>query len=226
MNSPQLQARRGANWAFPPRFILFLTLALVTGLGLLASSLRWSQAVLGGFDLAAVLFSASILVLARNDPPAQLRVDAQANDSNRFGMLMITTLVMVVIVTAVAVELPESRKLVGAAHAAALLLVLSSLVIAWLFSNLIFALHYAHMFYREDGVGGLTFPRGDASGADYNPDYGDFIYFSLTIGMAFATSDVEICRPDIRRAVTLHSAVAFFYNLVILAFTINVTASS
>jgi uncharacterized membrane protein len=153
-----------------------------------------------------------------------MRVDAQANDSNRFGVLVITTLVMLVIVTAVAVELPESRKLTGTAHIAALLLVLSSLVIAWLFSNLVFALHYAHMFYREDGVGGLVFPH---SGEEpHCPDYGDFIYFALTIGMAFATSDVEICRPDIRRTVTLHSAIAFFYNLVVLAFTINVTASS
>lgn len=224
MEKPELRARTGAGWAFPPRFVLFLAVALATGALLLELSLRWSQAVLGAFDVAALLFAGSMWGLTRDDTPAQMRVDAQANDSNRFGVLVITTLVMLVIVTAVAVELPEARKLSGTAHIAALLLVLSSLVIAWLFSNLIFALHYAHMFYREDGVGGLTFPH---AGEDpHCPDYGDFIYFALTIGMAFATSDVEICRPDIRRTVALHSAIAFFYNLVVLAFTINVTASS
>jgi len=224
MDTPELRARAGAAWPIPPRFVLFLAVALASGALFLELPLRWSQAVLGAFDVAALLFAVSMWRLTRDDTPAQMRVDAQANDSNRFGVLVITTLVMLVIVTAVAVELPEARKLTGTAHITALLLVLSSLVVAWLFSNLVFALHYAHMFYREDGVGGLDFPH---AGEDpHCPDYGDFIYFALTIGMAFATSDVEICRADIRRIVTIHSAIAFFYNLIVLAFTINVTASS
>jgi uncharacterized membrane protein len=45
------------------------------------------------------------------------------------------------------------------------------------------------------------------------------------MGMAFATSDVAITEPRIRRFATLHGAAAFFYNLIVLAFTINVTAS-
>jgi uncharacterized membrane protein len=224
MDDHDLRARTGAGWIFPPRFVMFLAVALVAFPALVAIPLRWSQAVLGAFDFAALLFTVSLWSLTRDDTPAQMRVDARANDSNRFGVLVITSLVMLVIITAVAVELPESRKLAGTAHIAALLLVLSSLVIAWLFSNLIFALHYAHMYYRDDGVGGLTFPH--AGDEQHCPDYGDFIYFALTIGMAFATSDVEICRPDIRRTVAIHSAIAFFYNLVVLAFTINVTASS
>jgi uncharacterized membrane protein len=44
--------------------------------------------------------------------------------------------------------------------------------------------------------------------------------------MAFATSDVEICRSDMRRIALIHCILAFFYNLLVLAFTINVTAGS
>jgi uncharacterized membrane protein len=44
--------------------------------------------------------------------------------------------------------------------------------------------------------------------------------------MAFATSDVNITRSDIRRFATMHGTAAFFYNLIVLAFTINVTAGS
>jgi len=58
------------------------------------------------------------------------------------------------------------------------------------------------------------------------PCFWDFAYFATTIGMAFATSDVEITRADIRRIATLHGVIAFFYNLIVLAFTINVTAGS
>ena len=214
----------GTNrWLLPPRFLLFLVALPVTGGLLWGLCPRWSQAVIGGFDIAALLFIGSLWDLTRDDTPARMRADAKANDSNRFGVLTITSLVMLVIVTAVAIELPEARRLQGAAHAGALLLVLFSMVVAWLFSNLVFALHYAHMYFRDDGVGGLRFPH--AGEAPHCPDYWDFAYFALTIGMAFATSDVEIRRPDIRRVAVVHGAVAFFYNLVVLAFTINVTAS-
>ena len=211
------------GWWLPPRFVLFLVAFLASGGLLVALAPRWSQAVIGGFDIAALLFISSLWGLTRDDTPARMRADARANDSNRFGVLVITSLVMLVIVTAVAIELPEARRLQGSTHAAALLLVLFSMVVAWLFSNLIFALHYAHMYFRDDGVGGLRFPH--TGEAPHCPDYWDFAYFALTIGMAFATADVEIHRPDIRRVAVVHSAVAFFYNLVVLAFTINVTAS-
>lgn len=211
------------GWFLPPRFVLFLVAFAAAGALLLGLAPRWSQAVVGGFDIAALLFIASLWSLTRDDTPAKMHFDAKANDSNRFGVLVMTSLVMVVIVTAVAVELPEARRQQGSAHAASLVLVLFSLVVAWLFSNLIYALHYAHMYYREEGDGGLRFPHG--GDRPHYPDYWDFTYFSLTIGMAFATSDVEILRSDIRRIATVHGAVAFFYNLVVLAFTINVTAS-
>ena len=41
------------------------------------------------------------------------------------------------------------------------------------------------------------------------------------LDLDYAASD-----GDIRRIAVIHSAVAFFYNLVVLAFTINVTAGS
>jgi uncharacterized membrane protein len=145
--------------------------------------------------------------------------------------LLITSLVMVVVVTAVTVELPNARQEKGTAHAFALGLVLLSLVIAWAFSNLIFALHYAHLYYRDDGQGGLNFPQAgkpipDSDADQFCPDYLDFAYFSLTIGMAFATADVAMPGRKFRHVAIIHAIAAFFYNLVVLAFTINVTAGS
>ena len=60
----------------------------------------------------------------------------------------------------------------------------------------------------------------------YCPTFWDFAYFATAVGMAFAVSDVEVTQGGIRRIVTLHGIAAFFYNLIVLAFTINVTAGS
>ena len=217
---------RQSRWILPPCFMLFLALLV------LATAFAWpfvvhrGQALLAGFDVAALAFIASLIPLARDHTPAQMRAHAKANDAGRIGVLVITSLLMLVIVTGVAIELPDARHDSGPAHIGGMVLVLGSLVVAWAFSNLVYALHYAHMYYHPNGESGLNFPehRDAPRRHDPCPNFWDFVYFSLTIGMAFATSDVEITRSDIRRIVALHGVAAFFYNLIVLAFTINVTA--
>ncbi len=224
-------------WPVPARFVLFLVALPVAFAALAPLVSRWGQAVLGGFDLAAVLFIVSLWPLTRDHSPAEMRAKARANDAGRTAMLLITSLVIIVILTAVTVELPDARHETGVKHVTALATVLLSLVIAWLFGNLVFALHYTHLFYRDDAEGGLNFPTpdpdtdadkdgGNAHNPESGPDYLDFAYYALTIGMAFATSDITVPGRTFRRTTIVHAIIAFFYNLIVLAFTINVTAGS
>ena len=67
--------------------------------------------------------------------------------------------------------------------------------------------------------GGLEFPGGLA------PDYWDFIYFSLVLGMTFQVSDVQITSRKLRRLATLHGLIGFLFNTVIVALTVNIAAS-
>ena len=90
--------------------------------------------------------------------------------------------------------------------------------------QLIFALHYAHDYYSADDKapggmrGGLTFPgRGE-------PDYWDFLHFSLVIGVACQTADIAFTSKHLRRLGGLHGVLAFTFNTVILALTINLVA--
>jgi uncharacterized membrane protein len=100
-------------------------------------------------------------------------------------------------------------------------LIIITLALAWLFSNTVYALHYAHLAYTKPKIGclGFKFPFTP------HPVYWDFVYFSFACGMAFATSDVEITETHVRKIVTLHCLAAFAFNIGALAFTINVLAS-
>ena len=193
----------------PPRFLLF-GLVFAAGIFWLLEPYGEATAVLLGFDVAALLFLLSVLPFLRNHSPADIKRHAAANDANRAMLLAITAATMTAILTATFVQLDSS------VTPASKVLVVVTLVLAWLFSNSVYALHYAHLYYGGSQSGGLSF-KGPKQ-----PDYGDFVYFAFTLGMTFQTSDVDITTPAMRRSVTLHCLAAFFFNLGVVAFTINV----
>lgn len=209
-------ARGIGNMIAPPRFLAFMA-ALIVGFPIFVSLLhRWALGAMTAFDVGAILFLGSCLPLLRTHEVAAIRSHAVSNDANRQVLLGITGVVIGVLFVAIAAEAigHNPQPLTKA-------LIISTLALAWLFSNTIYAIHYAHLAYRhpERGCLGLEFP------GTKTPVYWDFIYFAFTCGMAFATSDVQITSQHIRKVVTVHCLAAFAFNIGVLAFTINVLGS-
>lgn len=181
--------------------------------------LPWHEAVMAGFDSAALAFMASVASLIDADAES-MRRNALANDANRGLMLLLTGIVCLVILVAVGVAISQH----GGPDGISIALLLATLLIAWLFSNLVYAMHYAHIFYLPGTDGkdrsGLDFPDTD------EPGYWDFLYFAFTLGMTFQTSDVSVTATAMRRTVLFQCLAAFLFNLGILAFTINVLGGS
>jgi uncharacterized membrane protein len=202
----------------PWRFRLFFVM-LAIGWGLGVWQLGWAQGLLAGFNVAALIFLVLHTPLFADDAPA-LRKAAIRNDANRMTLLVISFLLSVVILSAVVAELGQGPQLTAIDKA----LVAASLVIVWVFGNAVYTLHYAHLFYSADDGGkdcaGLEFPGAK------EPLMADFVYFAFTLGVAVQTSDVVIKSPHIRKVVTVHCVVGFFFNLGVLALTINVLAAS
>jgi uncharacterized membrane protein len=48
--------------------------------------------------------------------------------------------------------------------------------------------------------------------------------FSFVVGMTFQVSDVQVEARELRREVLAHGVLAFFFNVVIVALTINIVA--
>ena len=99
---------------------------------------------------------------------------------------------------------------------------LLTIMMSWAFIHTMFALHYAHEFYAEHHKtgGGLIFPR------DPEPTYWDFVYLAFSIGTATQVSDVEISSKRIRRTVTLHGIVSFFFNVTVIALTVGLVGDA
>lgn len=211
-------AKTLGNRLAPPRFIAF-ALLLPVGAGLWAwlnPVAPWQDALAMGFDLAAAVFLLSLLPLLRHLPVAEMRRHADENDANRTLIVVVSTLLALVVMAAISGELAAA----SAGDGLAMGKLLVTLVLAWLFANSVYALHYAHSYYfgseaKGDHRGGIEFPGTP------NPDYSDFAYFAFTVGMTFQTSDVQITASAVRRLVLVQSLASFVFNIGVIAFTIN-----
>jgi uncharacterized membrane protein len=204
------------NMIAPPRFLAFVAVLIVAAL---PASL-WLHGIwlgiIAAFDLAALVFLISTAPLLRITDAGRIEALASGNDANRTFLLVLTLLVLTVLLIAVGAETVGRHP--GSETKA---LIIVTLIVAWLFSNSVYALHYAHMAYVAPGSGcaGFRFPGTP------EPLFWDFIYFAFTCGMAFATSDVEVTDQGIRKVVTFHCLAAFAFNIGVLAFTVNLLAS-
>lgn len=96
---------------------------------------------------------------------------------------------------------------------------IACVTMAWMVLHLSFTFRYAHLYYGDEKY--VTHARGLDFPGDEHPDYFDFAYYSFTIGMTFQVSDVIIKSKGLRRLTLAHSLVAFFFNTILIAITIN-----
>jgi len=150
---------------------------------------------------------------------------AQWIDPGAMALFVFANVAACASVIAVAQAVDTSRTLHGMARWGYLALSMASLASAWLLLQTVFALHYAHIYYglrdeEHEPRRGLLFPGGN------EPDYLDFLYFSLVIGMTSQVSDVAVANRHLRRLTLTHGVLSFAFNLVVLALAVNVFAGS
>jgi uncharacterized membrane protein len=158
-------------------------------------------------------------LIARSDAD-HIRIHAAREDEGRVGILVLSVLAALASLGAILVEL--GSKSTAERTAIDLVLAMTTIVLSWTLIHTVFALHYAHDYYGEHGAkhSGLNFP------GDETPDYWDFVYFSLVIGMTSQVSDVAVAAKPIRRAVSAHGVISFFFNVALLALMVNIAASA
>lgn len=189
----------------------FLLFAILPG------DLRVTTRVLIAWNIGVGLYLGIVLYVIWFSDLAHIRRRASMEDEGAALILFLTVLAAVASLAAIFAELGavSDAKASGiyAAHS------IVTILLSWTFIHAIFAFHYARAFYSEvkDGrEGGLEFPK------DEWPEYTDFIYFSFVIGMTFQVSDVQVTSKSVRRVVVCHGAVAFFYNVAVLALMVNI----
>lgn len=176
-----------------------------------------------GGALALLLMFAFMLLNEGND--ATMARNAAAQQEGEWTVFVITLAGVLVSFAALTRVMSIAKAMpLGTERNVYITGVALTLFLSWLVTHVVFALRYAHEFYtRTTGAaavdGGLQFP-GEAP-----PDYSDFLYFALVLGMTFQVSDVQITSRKLRRLATVHGLIGFLFNAVIVALTVNIAAT-
>jgi uncharacterized membrane protein len=185
----------------------------------LVPEFRWSTRSILAWDAGVLTFVVGMMIhMADKDPDAMRAASARQDE----GQGLILTLVLVASIASlasVAAELGLAKNAQGLEKSARVALAAVTVAGSWFMVQLIFALHYAREYYSMGRPGGLAFPGKE------DPDYWDFIHFAVVIGAAAQTADIAFTSKPLRRIGTLHSLIAFVFNTVVLALSINLLAS-
>lgn len=187
----------------------------------LPGTVRFSLA----WEAGALVYLVLALRLMYNCGTDHIKAVAGARDDSRVVILTVILLAICASFGAIALLIGHAKQPSTDSHEKLFLggLAIMTIITSWSVTQIAFSLHYAHEYYRpgkgSDAQGGLIFPHCDV------PDYWDFLYFSTSIGATSQTSDTAIKSHNLRRLVTLHAVISFFFNTAVLALTVNIAAS-
>ena len=224
--------RRSTHWRISPSLFTArprLTLSLASGLAVglaclaLAPNLKPTSCAIAGWDAFCLLYLALVLPVMTGKAPRDIRARAAVEDEGRAVILVLIVAACAASVAGVAFELSLARQERGLAQAWSISMAVVTVAASWFLMQVVYALHYAHEYYAADAktgkdASGLLFPGGEA------PDYWDFLHFAVVIGVAAQTADVAFTTKPLRRLGTAHSLIAFIFNTLIVALTINLLA--
>lgn len=207
-----------AFWLRPPLLVAMgLTIGLAAFLPIASIPVR----LLIGWCLGVVAYTGLVIRNTALQPRDVLRREASRLDDSAAVISVFAILAAAASCGAVAM-LVFGEQEPEAAKGARLALAALTMLCAWVFVQIVFAVHYAHLYYGEDETGhsrgGLDF------NGDPDPDFWDFLYFSVTIGATSQTSDTDITSKTMRRLATVQTVYAYLFNTSVLALAINMAA--
>jgi uncharacterized membrane protein len=198
-----------------------LLVGVIGGVGVaafaLADGASWSVAALCASDVAALVFVVWVwATIARAGATATARI-ARSEDSSRAAAEAVLIGAGAASLLAVAFTLAQAGHSAAPKRGLLTALAIGSVALAWLSVHTVYVLRYARLYYSPP-EGGIDF-HGEA------PDYVDFAYLGLTIGMTFQVSDTDLTGKRIRRVALHHALLSYLFGTVIVAITVSSVAA-
>ncbi|MGW4928829.1 DUF1345 domain-containing protein [Agromyces sp. NPDC004153] len=204
----------------PPPTLVRAIVAIIAGAIAAAATAPFLGYVAGflvGWSVLALTSVVWVVVMVWPMDASRTREHARGEDPGRRLARLIALVGSLVGLGAVAVVLLQTR---NRSEVEAFLLAgiaVVSVVSSWALVQVDYMLRIAARYYA-DPVGGIDFNQ------DEDPQYTDFVYFAVGLGMTYQVADTNVRTNEIRRIVIAQTLLAYLFGSVILASIINLVA--
>ncbi|MGZ4125600.1 MAG: DUF1345 domain-containing protein [Actinomycetota bacterium] len=177
----------------------------------------WQLSSLLGWDATVGVFIGWVWATILSLGPAETRELSTVEDDSRAAADAILIGASLVSLVGVGLTLFRAATDTSGGRDLASMLAFLTVLASWAAVQTVFTLRYARVYYGGDP--GIDFHGGGP------PDYRDFAYVGLTIGMTYQVSDSELTSKAFRRVVVRHALLSYLFGIIGIAITINVVAS-
>jgi uncharacterized membrane protein len=177
----------------------------------------WAVAALYASDIAALVFIVWVWITVGDADAASTARLARAEDSSRAAAEAVLLTAGAASLIAVGFTLGQAGRAHAPARGLLTVLAVASVALAWASLGTVYVLRYAQLYYSP--------PEGGIDFSGEKPDYLDFAYLALTIGMTYQVSDTSLTGKRMRRLALHHALLAYVFGAAIIAVTVNIVAS-
>jgi len=170
--------------------------------------------ILSGWGVFALANAIWILLLTWPMNAAATKAHATFEAPGRRVARLISILGSVFSLVAVLVVSIQAQQLHGVEKYFLAGIAVVSVAASWALIQMEYVLRYARL-YHSAPFGGIDFNQKQ------DPDYTDFVYFSVNLGMTYQVADTDVQQNSIRRMVIAHTVLSYLFGTVILASIIN-----
>ncbi|MET2009945.1 DUF1345 domain-containing protein [Microbacterium chocolatum] len=180
----------------------------------LAPVLGIAAALLAGWAALATTAVVWVVLVVWPMDAAATRAHATTEDPGRSVARVAALVGSVASLGAVAVVLVQTDRAGEVISWILAAIALLSVAASWLLIQVDYMLRVAHLYY-SDPIGGIDFNQSD------DPEYSDFAYFSLGVGMGYQVGDTSVRSNEIRRLVIPQALLAYMFGAVIIGTVVN-----
>jgi uncharacterized membrane protein len=199
------------------RSIVGVSAGIVAAVIVLVAGASWAVAALAASDAAALVFVIWVWSTVARASVEQTAHIARAEDNSRAAAEGTLVGAGAASLIAVGFVLGEAGRAAAPESGLLTALALGSVALAWTSVHTVYVLRYARLYYG-DPVGGIDF-------GPEPPDYIDFAYLAITIGMTFQVSDTNLTFKRVRRMALHHALLSYLFGTIIVAITVSTVAS-
>lgn len=193
------------------------SVSIAVGLAVLLATtplLGIAAGLLAGWAALALTATVWLGVIVWPMDAAATRAHAGAEDPGRSVAAIIAVIGSIASLGAVGIVLIETGRRSDLESYLLAATAVVSVAASWTLIQTDYMLRIARIYYSEP-VGGIDFNQ------DEDPEYTDFAYFSLGVGMGYQVGDTSVRTNQIRRIVIGQSLLAYLFGAVIIGTVVN-----